>query len=95
MCGGIAFARPLGGFAGELGEVGVVALDGVPRCDVVVDDALGELVVVVGVWKTVSHELVAKGDELVVFETLGQKAREVGVVGDCRDRDEDGSRWVG
>ena len=58
------------------------------------DDALGEFVVVMGVWKTVSHELVAKGDELAVVETLGQKTREVGVVGDGWDGDEDGARRV-
>ena len=68
MCDGIAFAWSLGGLVREFG---VVALDDVPRCDVLVDDALCELVVALGVWKTVSHELVAEGDELVVFEALG------------------------
>ena len=94
-CVGRLCAWPFGGPARELGEFGVLALDDVSRCEVLVDDVLGELVVVVGVWETVSHEFVAEGDELVVFETLGQKAGEVGVVGDCGDRDEDGSRWVG
>ena len=68
VCGRVAFARPLGGFAGELG---VVVVNDVSRREVVVDDALCKLVAVASVWETVAHKLVAKGDEEVVFEALG------------------------